>query len=90
MQSALEVMDLALCKPRGIASRSLVIKPCYTFSAVLSAPLHEGDSAAPSDSYDLLRGVASAIQSDRLVASAGGAVFAAAVAIGEFPDLVFR
>ena len=89
MQPVLEIMDLALCKPCGIASHSFVSKPRDTFSAVLSAPFHEGDSAAPGDFHNPLCGVAGAVQSDRLVAGARRAIFAGTIGIGEFPRLFF-
>ena len=87
MQPCVEIIDLAMCKPSSIASHSLVGKPSDAFSAVDATPFHEAGSTAPANLHDLPCGVASAVQSDRLVASTCGAVLAAAVGIGEFSDL---
>lgn len=90
MQPGLEVINLALRKPGSVASHSLVSKPCDAFGAVVATPFHKSNPAAPGDGCNLLCGVASAVEPDRLIASARGAVFAATIGIVEFPDLVFR
>jgi hypothetical protein len=89
MQAPPEVLNLFWLKLGSIATNTLVGQRLAAIGAILAAPLHQANATAASDLPYLLEGIAGAVESDGLVASAGGAIFTADVSIGQFFNLLW-
>jgi hypothetical protein len=71
----------------SIATNTLLGQRLAASGAILAAPLHQAKATAASDWPYLLECLAGAVESDGLVASAGGAIFTAS--IGQFFNLLW-